>query len=303
MYHVMAIANYEDRFVIPTTHREYAENTFNVRGGCGFSLRQRLLRRHQRGEPVRQREETHHSHQGGGLSMLDSQRTRPASQQPARAGRAARLPRRASCAATCPRCATSLRARSARCRAARLAELDALIDALAARRSARGRGRLRRAVRPRPRHLAAPVRARARRLARPRPGDDRPGADLREGRPATSRQASCPTTCRVVLEFASTQPPREARAFLGEMAHILNAIFSALQQARQRLRQRARRAAGAGRREGAAGRSRPPTSRWTRAGPSRRCSTAARPRARPGPASRNRSTSSARTTPPQGARA
>jgi nitrate reductase beta subunit len=38
MYQVMAIANYEDRFVIPTTHREYAENTFNVRGGCGFSF-------------------------------------------------------------------------------------------------------------------------------------------------------------------------------------------------------------------------------------------------------------------------
>ena len=34
----------------------------------------------------------------------------------------------------------------------------------------------------------------------------------------------------VVLEFVSTQPPREARAFLGEMAHIFNAIFSALQQ-------------------------------------------------------------------------
>ena len=34
----------------------------------------------------------------------------------------------------------------------------------------------------------------------------------------------------MVLEFASTQPPREARAFLGEMAHIFNAIFSALQQ-------------------------------------------------------------------------
>ncbi len=33
-----------------------------------------------------------------------------------------------------------------------------------------------------------------------------------------------------VLEFVSTQPPREARAFLGEMAHILNAIFSALQK-------------------------------------------------------------------------
>ena len=38
MYQIMAIANYEDRFVIPTTHREYAENTFDVRGGCGFSF-------------------------------------------------------------------------------------------------------------------------------------------------------------------------------------------------------------------------------------------------------------------------
>ncbi len=34
----------------------------------------------------------------------------------------------------------------------------------------------------------------------------------------------------VVLEFVSTQPPREAREFLGEMAHIFNALFGALQQ-------------------------------------------------------------------------
>ena len=33
-----------------------------------------------------------------------------------------------------------------------------------------------------------------------------------------------------VLEFVSTQPPIEAKAFLGEMAHIFNAIFGALQQ-------------------------------------------------------------------------
>ena len=33
-----------------------------------------------------------------------------------------------------------------------------------------------------------------------------------------------------VLEFVSTQPPREARAFLGEMAHLLNALFGALQR-------------------------------------------------------------------------
>jgi nitrate reductase beta subunit len=38
MYQLMAIANYEDRFVIPSSHREYAENTFDMRGGCGFSF-------------------------------------------------------------------------------------------------------------------------------------------------------------------------------------------------------------------------------------------------------------------------
>ena len=38
MYQTMAIANYEDRFVIPSTHREYAENTFDMKGGCGFSF-------------------------------------------------------------------------------------------------------------------------------------------------------------------------------------------------------------------------------------------------------------------------
>jgi nitrate reductase molybdenum cofactor assembly chaperone NarJ/NarW len=32
----------------------------------------------------------------------------------------------------------------------------------------------------------------------------------------------------VVLEFASTQPPKVAQEFLGEMAHILTAVFSAL---------------------------------------------------------------------------
>lgn len=37
-----------------------------------------------------------------------------------------------------------------------------------------------------------------------------------------------PDHLAVVLEFASTQPPKEARAFLGEIAHIVRAIFSAL---------------------------------------------------------------------------
>jgi nitrate reductase delta subunit len=43
-------------------------------------------------------------------------------------------------------------------------------------------------------------------------------------------EGEMPDYLPVVLEFVSTQPPKEARAFLGEMAHIFNAIFNALQQ-------------------------------------------------------------------------
>ena len=38
MYQIMAIANYEDRFVIPTSHKEVVENTFEDKAGCGFSF-------------------------------------------------------------------------------------------------------------------------------------------------------------------------------------------------------------------------------------------------------------------------
>ncbi|MHB1010405.1 MAG: nitrate reductase subunit beta [Propionibacteriaceae bacterium] len=38
MYRILAIANYEDRFVIPTAHREYAENAFDLKGSCGFTF-------------------------------------------------------------------------------------------------------------------------------------------------------------------------------------------------------------------------------------------------------------------------
>ncbi len=38
MYKIMAIADYEDRFVIPTAHRELAdEDIMGLRGGCGFT--------------------------------------------------------------------------------------------------------------------------------------------------------------------------------------------------------------------------------------------------------------------------
>jgi nitrate reductase delta subunit len=45
-------------------------------------------------------------------------------------------------------------------------------------------------------------------------------------------EGELPDYLPAVLEFVSTQPPVEARAFLGEMGHIFNAIFGALQQRR-----------------------------------------------------------------------
>jgi nitrate reductase / nitrite oxidoreductase, beta subunit len=38
MYQIMAIANYEDRFVIPTAHRELGEDAYDLKGSCGFSF-------------------------------------------------------------------------------------------------------------------------------------------------------------------------------------------------------------------------------------------------------------------------
>jgi nitrate reductase beta subunit len=38
MYRYMALANYEDRFVIPTSHKAYAEDAYEMKSGCGFSF-------------------------------------------------------------------------------------------------------------------------------------------------------------------------------------------------------------------------------------------------------------------------
>jgi nitrate reductase beta subunit len=38
MYQVMAIANYEDRFVIPFSHKEMVENAFEDKASCGFTF-------------------------------------------------------------------------------------------------------------------------------------------------------------------------------------------------------------------------------------------------------------------------
>jgi nitrate reductase molybdenum cofactor assembly chaperone NarJ/NarW len=44
------------------------------------------------------------------------------------------------------------------------------------------------------------------------------------------KDGEMPDHLPVVLEFASTQPPAEARAFLSEIAHIVNVIFNALEK-------------------------------------------------------------------------
>jgi nitrate reductase beta subunit len=38
MYRYMAIANYEDRFVIPSSHREAVIAAYDEQGSCGFTF-------------------------------------------------------------------------------------------------------------------------------------------------------------------------------------------------------------------------------------------------------------------------
>ena len=40
MYRIMALAAYEDRYVIPTTHRELEEDAYVLRGNSGFGFRE-----------------------------------------------------------------------------------------------------------------------------------------------------------------------------------------------------------------------------------------------------------------------
>jgi nitrate reductase molybdenum cofactor assembly chaperone NarJ/NarW len=47
-------------------------------------------------------------------------------------------------------------------------------------------------------------------------------------------EGEMPDHLPVLLEYASTQPSREARALLAELAHILNAIFNAIDQRNSR---------------------------------------------------------------------
>lgn len=37
MYRLMALAHYRDRYVIPSSHREYSGKAFEDKAGCGFA--------------------------------------------------------------------------------------------------------------------------------------------------------------------------------------------------------------------------------------------------------------------------
>jgi nitrate reductase / nitrite oxidoreductase, beta subunit len=37
MYKILALADYEDRFVVPTAHREVVQDAYDLRSGCGFT--------------------------------------------------------------------------------------------------------------------------------------------------------------------------------------------------------------------------------------------------------------------------
>lgn len=47
-------------------------------------------------------------------------------------------------------------------------------------------------------------------------------------------EGEMPDHLPVVLEFASTQPPREAAGFLAEIAHLVNTVFAALEKRESR---------------------------------------------------------------------
>jgi nitrate reductase delta subunit len=117
-----------------------------------------------------------------------------------------------SCARRCTRAALL--------RPARLAELDALIDSL--------RARARWTPRPTTCELFDRGRRTALHLFEHVHGDSRDRGPAMIDLAQTYEKAGLylaegelPDHLPVVLEFASTQPPREARAFLGEIAHIL----------------------------------------------------------------------------------
>ena len=172
MYQIMAIANYEDRFVIPTAHRELDEDAYDLRGSCGFSFgngcsdgrTETSLFGTPRSAP---RPRWRSCDDARRFKVLSALLTYPTAELQAAVPEIARGARRGR------RCLPQRNRAPAR---------SHLLERDRDRRSLRPAGALCAAVRPHALAVAAPVRACARREPRPRPGDGRPQGALRAAR-------------------------------------------------------------------------------------------------------------------------
>jgi len=225
-YRAMAIANDEDRFVISTPHREYAEDAFDRRGGCGFSFGNGCNHGEEDASPVRRRRAADDSDQGGRMTMpIAYDEGRPLQLTLRALAYLLRYPD----AATRARYPEVSQLLHDECMIgeARLAEIDALIRAVSLGQGFdaeanyvelfdRGRGTAL--------HLCEHVH-----------GDSLGRGPAMVDLIATYEAAGLrlqpgelPDHLTVWLEYASIQPPHAAVGVLREVAHILQRIYGAL---------------------------------------------------------------------------
>ncbi len=226
MYRYLAIANYEDRFVIPSAHRGSAFRCLRRAFRLRLQLRQRLFRRQQlRRQPVRRQADQPPRRDPGradpGVSAMNDH---------------SQLFRLLALLLDYPR--AELREESLGLHALiRTCELpEALRDGLAAllNRALPGRpagrpGALRRSLRARPLGLAAALRA------RPRRGRDRGQAmvDLLDRYTGAGLQIDVPELpdyLPLYLEYLSLLPFAAASEGLAEVAHILGLLALRLEE-------------------------------------------------------------------------
>ena len=215
MYQIMAIANYEDRFVIPTAHRELGEDAYDLRGSCGFSFGNGCSDGTSEaslfGKPKRGQDADGGDVMAATFKALSALLSYPTAELQEAAGEI----RGALRAEAIVPPATRRRSRPADRRDRR-------------RRSVRSAGALRAPVRPHALPVAPSLRARAWRKPRPRPGDDRPEEPLREERPRDQRDRAARFPAAVPRIPVDASDRGGARAARPDRAH----------------RRRARRAAG-----------------------------------------------------------
>ena len=267
MYRLLAIADYEDRYVIPQAHAELGERLMQEQGGCGLDFE---------GGPgncgavdPRPGHVLAHVVDGESFHLIDILQRASARRMRRRAPRwsaalgaalvRAALPGRPVVAARDGRRRGRRAAAGPRARRRSSASSRAGPAIDGARRALRGD------VRPAPAGEPPHDLLRARRHARARHGAAAAQEALPRRRPAARQPASCPTTCTVMLAFAALAPDGYGEALLAEhrpaiellrlslhdlgsaYAHVLDAVAALLPRAHRRAsapRSRAWRARG-----------------------------------------------------------